>query len=82
MGVLVGLNKILGRLTGFWLVCLVFGWIRILESTMPGHLVPNTASLCGGEYLRGISISNLISRNFSRNFLIKLISSNSNRQNI
>ena len=49
MGVLVGLNRILGRLTGFWVVCLVlgglpgfwvvwvvvgwFGWIRILEST-------------------------------------------------
>ena len=24
--VLVGLNRILGRLTGFWVVWLVFGW--------------------------------------------------------
>ena len=36
MGVLVGLNRILGRLTGSWVVWVVFGWfgwIRILEST-------------------------------------------------
>ena len=26
MGALVGLNRILGRLTGFWVVCLDFGW--------------------------------------------------------
>ena len=29
-----GLNGILGRLTGFWVVWLVFGWIRILELTL------------------------------------------------
>ena len=39
MGVLVGLNRILGDLPGFWVVWVVlgwFGWIRILESTPKG----------------------------------------------
>ena len=42
MGVLVGVNRILGGLTGFWVVWVVFGWfgwigwIRILESMPKG----------------------------------------------
>ena len=49
----VGLNRILGCLTGFWVVWVVFGWfgwIRILELTIrsPSRLHPSFSLGCQG----------------------------------
>ena len=41
MGVLIGLNRILGRLTGFWVVSLVFGWFGWVLAGLAGFLFWN-----------------------------------------
>ena len=38
MVVLVGSNRILGRLTGFWVVCLVFGWFGWFLAGLAGFV--------------------------------------------
>ena len=35
---LVGLNRILGRLTGFWVVWLVFGWFGWFLAGLAGFI--------------------------------------------
>ena len=38
MGVLVGLNRILGRLIGFWVVWLVLGWFEWFLAGLAGFV--------------------------------------------